>query len=77
MPPTNGHKIRQLRRSRGVKLGAFTAEVKGVTANTLAAIEGGFKDAGIELLHRIARVLEVDVSELLADEAGETGDPAA
>jgi transcriptional regulator with XRE-family HTH domain len=77
MPPTNGHKIRQLRRSRGIKLGAFTAKVEGVTANTLAAIEGGFKDAGYELLHRIARVLEIDVTELLADESGDTGDPAA
>jgi len=77
MPPTNGNKIRQLRRSRGIKLGAFTAEVGSVTSNTVAGIEGGSKDASIELLHRIARVLEVDVSELLAEEARHTGDPAA
>jgi transcriptional regulator with XRE-family HTH domain len=75
MPPTNGAKIRSIRREKGLKLGVVASEV-GIRNNNLCNIENGHRNASLELLHRIARLLEVDVKQLLADDEA-CRDPAA
>lgn len=79
MPLANGDRIRQLRLAKGIKSGEFARLVTGIQRNNLINVECNLRPASMELLHRIARVLEVDVSELLATDSdqGDTRDPAA
>lgn len=79
MPLANGDRIRQLRQAKGIKSGEFANLVTGIQRNNLINVECNLRPASMELLHRIARVLEVDVSELLRTErdVDDSRDPAA
>lgn len=78
MPPTNGAKIRSIRRKKGLKLGDLAREATGIRPNNLCNIENGSRDASEELLRRIARVLDVEYDDLLAADGSQvTRDPAA
>lgn len=61
----DGQAIRRLRQHTGVKVSELADQV-GVAAGTLHNIENGHNTASIEVLHRIARQLDVDVQQLLA-----------
>jgi transcriptional regulator with XRE-family HTH domain len=75
MPKPNGPHIRSLRQQSGMKVGALAkqADIAPVTA---ANIENGHNTASIEVLYRIARVLDVPVEELIAADAAEADVPA-
>jgi len=63
----NGAKIRALRDERGIS-GVQFAERVGITRQHLHNIERRNKQAGLEVLIRIARVLKVRVDDLLRDD---------
>jgi transcriptional regulator with XRE-family HTH domain len=79
MPLANGDRIRQLRQAKGWKSGEFAELVGGIQRNNLINVECNLRPASIELLNRIARVLEVAVTELLRTDSDEDAsrDPAA
>lgn len=66
MPKPNGALIRSLRRKRGIKTGAFAAQV-GISRQHMTAIEAHDHVASIEALERIAANLGVEVDELKAN----------
>jgi transcriptional regulator with XRE-family HTH domain len=68
MPKANGSHIRKLRQQLGLKVGEFavSAAIAPITASN---IENGHNTASIETLHRIAKVLDVPVDELIAPDA--------
>lgn len=67
MPTLNGAKIRELRVRSGVKIGAFATSVQA-SQRHLGNIERSAVPASIELAHRIAMALKVDVEEFLLDD---------
>lgn len=62
----NGLSIRHFRIKDGVKPGAFAAAA-GIAYSTLDNIENERKEASVETLHRIAKLLDVPVGALLRD----------
>lgn len=65
MPTPNGRKIRCTRREAGLKPGDLAREAD-IPPHTLYCIESVDQLTSIERLHRIARVLRVNVNELIA-----------
>lgn len=61
---TDGAQIRKLRIESGKKPGEFAAAV-GISYVHLYNVETGSKQASPEVLHRIARELQVPADELL------------
>jgi len=64
MPTPNSEAIRSRRREAGWKLRELSERAR-VKYQHLANIESGHAVASIEVLHRIAKALDVDVSELV------------
>lgn len=59
-----GRRIRALRTDRGVSQ-ATLADLSAISRINLSRIENGHAEAGIRTLARIARALDVTLSELL------------
>jgi transcriptional regulator with XRE-family HTH domain len=76
MPAVRGTEIRQRRQRLGIKLGEFS-ELTRVKYKTVANIEsGGSKVASIEVVHRFARVLGCEITDLMRDDARpDAGEP--
>lgn len=72
MPKPRGENIRDIRVRRGEKRSALAARV-GISYKHLYGIERGYPEnpPSIEVLHRIATALDVDVAEVMADEPNE------
>jgi transcriptional regulator with XRE-family HTH domain len=62
MPQVAGTRIREARRKRGIRVGAFATRV-GISTKHLDNVEAGRKPASIELLNRIATELGIERAE--------------
>jgi len=76
MPPVrtvkpDGLKIRRLRNQRGITVGGLAAAI-GRHPQTVTNIEGQSRDASEVLISQIAKALQVEPAELVADDAPET-----
>ncbi|HEX9984533.1 MAG TPA: helix-turn-helix transcriptional regulator [Thermoanaerobaculia bacterium] len=58
--------MRRVRRERGLSQEAV-AEATGLSANFVGEMERGLKAPGLGVIVRLARALDVNVQELLAD----------
>jgi len=79
MPKPAGSVIRSLRQQRGIKTGALATRL-GITRQHMTNIESGWStSASIELLNRMAEVLNVEASALVEPDPGgrdhDTPDP--
>lgn len=66
--PMFGHRLRHLRRSRGLTLGELAAKVAR-PASQLSLLENGKREPRLSLLQALAAALEVPVPELLEPQA--------
>ncbi|MBI4602937.1 MAG: helix-turn-helix transcriptional regulator [Planctomycetes bacterium] len=64
---TFGSRLRTLRKGKGLTLDALE-ELSGVSKGFLSKIEAGKASPSVEVARRIARALEVSVSDLLGEE---------
>ncbi|WP_439658104.1 helix-turn-helix domain-containing protein [Lentzea sp. HUAS TT2] len=67
-----GPRLKGLRTRRGLSLTAL-AQSSGISLSTLSRLESGHRRPTLELLLPLARVLRVDIGELIG--APQTGDP--
>lgn len=68
MPPTNGQKLREIRRSQGVRVGEVADRAK-VASKHLSNVECGASDLSWEAAHRVAAALAVSVESFLIEPA--------
>jgi transcriptional regulator with XRE-family HTH domain len=75
MPKPRGENIRDIRVRRGEKRSAL-AERVGISYKHLYGIERGYPEnpPSIEVLHRIATALDVNIADVMADEPTEDDD---
>jgi transcriptional regulator with XRE-family HTH domain len=67
MPAVKGREIRERRQRRGIKLAEF-AELTRIKYKTIANVESKSSQlVAIEVVYRMAMVLECDARDLLAD----------